>query len=139
MEKQGLMFEDVMEHVRKFNEKFNIPIGNGDGLVCNKDSQILMYDLLIEEVVEFKDACEECDQVEIADALGDILFVVLSAAIAHGMHKNNKLLNVIHEICRSNLTKDAAKRYKEGEKRTKGDKYEPPRIKEIITGKLELI
>lgn len=88
---------------------------------------------LIEEEYqkEYKAAVKENDLVGVADALGDILYVVYGAAIAYGIDIDE----VFDEIHRSNMSKlgeDGKAIFREDGKILKGPNYTPPNIKAII-------
>jgi NTP pyrophosphatase (non-canonical NTP hydrolase) len=83
-------------------------------------------DLLEEENNEYRVALAGNDLVGIADALADMLYIVLGTANHHGID----ITPVFEEVHRSNMTKTAG-----GEtfKRVvKGPNYEPPRIAETL-------
>lgn len=84
--------------------------------------------LIDEELDELCDAFNERDIVEVADAIGDLLVVVLGTAVACGI----EIGPVFNEIHRSNMTKfiDGAKR-PDG-KWIKGPSYQPPNLAAII-------
>ena len=61
----------------------------------------LRYSLIQEELFELDDAMDDGNLVEVADALGDLLFVVYGTAVEYGID----LEPVFAEICRSNMSK----------------------------------
>lgn len=67
---------------------------------ANLDDQLALK-LIEEEVEELKVALANNDKVEVADALGDILFVVYGAAYRYGMDANK----IFAEVARSNFSK----------------------------------
>mgnify|MGYP001617276614 CR=1 FL=1 len=83
-------------------------------------------DFIDEELSEYRRAVENGDLVGIADAIGDMLYVVIGAAIHHGM----ELQPIFEEIHRSNMTKTIDDT---GFKRcVKGLTYEEPRLAEVL-------
>ncbi len=86
------------------------------------DSSYLMFrnSLLIEEVAELFSAIHHKDVVEIADGMADVIYIVLGTCGILGI----PIEKVMEEVHRSNLTKDVGA--------VKGDKYERPKIKEIM-------
>ena len=77
-----------------------------------------------EENEEYLEACEKQDPIEIADALGDQLYILCGTLLAHGMHK--KIEEVFTEIHRSNMSKlddDGNPIYREDGKVMKSEKY----------------
>lgn len=65
--------------------------------ISDKDRE-LRYNLIHEECEELKDAK---DIYDVADALGDLLYVVLGAAVTYGIN----LKPIFDEIHRSNMSK----------------------------------
>lgn len=100
--------------VLEFHEVMGGPIRRTPGL--NPDHDKLRYDLIKEELGELQEAQQDGDLVEIADALGDILYVVYGAAVTYGID----LEHVFNEIHESNMTKVG------GEKRADGKILKPP-------------
>lgn len=93
-------------------------------LNISQETMLLRDRLIAEEIDEFASAVSPTD---IADALGDILYVVFGAALAYGIPINE----VFAEIHRSNMTKSTLK--DEFGKTIKGE-YEPARIAMILQG-----
>jgi predicted HAD superfamily Cof-like phosphohydrolase len=82
--------------------------------------------IIKEEVDEYLTACAEKNLVGVADALGDMLYTVLGAAVQHGID----VTPIFAEVHRSNMTKtplDPVTR-----KGGKGPGFEPPHIAEIL-------
>ena len=86
-----------------------------------------------EENEEYLDACRQGDLVEVADALGDQLYILCGTILKHGMQ--HKIEEVFDEIQRSNMSKlDANGKpiFREDGKILKGENYFKPNIKEIL-------
>lgn len=81
--------------------------------------------LLAEEVRELDEALAERDIVKIADAIGDIAFVLVGTAVTYGIPFDA----VLAEVYRSNMTKDNTP---DEAKLVKGPGYEPPRIAGLL-------
>ena len=86
------------EKVRQFQELFDT-VGN----VPNFDNMELRIKLLQEELDELKEAFLQGDLVEIADAYGDILFLIVGGIYKNGFVSNFE--SIFDEICDSNLSK----------------------------------
>lgn len=69
--------------------------------VKNPDIRILRMRLLIEEFTEYMEAEHDNDLVQIADALGDILYIVNGTAVAYGLPMDD-MFDDIHD---NNMTK----------------------------------
>lgn len=93
----------------------------------------LRHRLMDEENNEYLDACENDDLVEIADALGDMLYILCGTILKHGMQ--DKIVEVFNEIQRSNMSKldgDGNPIFREDGKILKGENYFKPNIKQIL-------
>lgn len=136
--------------VREFHEVFGHPIADTPNVP--KDDRVrLRLNLILEEALELADAMgfftEEVriyiekmvnhgplvdgDIVGIADALGDLDYVVNGAALEHGID----LPAVTSEVHRSNMTKlgpDGKPIYREDGKILKGEGYEPPNLEKVL-------
>jgi len=94
---------------------------------------MLRYKLMREENEEYLDAANDGDLVEVADALGDMLYILCGTIIEHGLQ--HKIEDVFNEIQRSNMSKlgeDGEPIYREDGKVLKGPNYFKPKIKEIL-------
>ncbi len=110
--------------MREFRIAFNLPAGERPELLTD-DRAELNDDLIAEEFDELQSAWAAGDLVEVADALGDLAYVVYGAAIEYGID----LDRVIREIHRSNMTKlgeDGKPIYRSDGKVMKGPNYSPP-------------
>ena len=87
--------------------------------------QTLRLALLDEEVAELREAVEAGDIVKIADAIGDIAYVVIGTAVAYGVPFDA----VLAEVHRSNMTKVNTPAEA---KLVKGPDYEEPRIAHVL-------
>ncbi len=88
---------------------------------------------MAEENEEYLEACQNGNLVEIADALGDMMYILCGTILSHGLQ--DKLELVFEEIQRSNMSKlgaDGKPIYREDGKIMKGPKYFKPDIKSII-------
>lgn len=62
-----------------------------------------IYNFIQEELDEYLEACKANDIVEVADALGDIMYVLCNGILLHGL--KDEFDNIYQEIQRSNLSK----------------------------------
>ena len=91
----------------------------------------LRYDLIKEELEELKEAMENKDLLEVADALTDILYVTYGAGHAFGID----LDQCFEEVQSSNMSKlgeDGKPIYNESGKVMKGPKYFKPDLTKFI-------
>jgi hypothetical protein len=62
-----------------------------------------VYNFILEELNEYIEACKEGNIVEIADALGDIMYVLCNGILIHGLQ--DKFVDIYNEIQASNMSK----------------------------------
>ena len=95
----------------------------------------LRFGLMEEENQEYLEAAERDDLVEVADALGDMLYILCGTILEHGLQ--HKIEEVFEEIQRSNMSKlgaDGNPIYREDGKVLKGPNYFKPNIGGILEG-----
>mgnify|MGYP002636256679 CR=1 FL=1 len=88
---------------------------------------------MAEENEEYLEAAKNNDLIEVADALGDMLYILCGTIIEHGMQ--DKIEEVFDEIQKSNLSKlgeNGKPIYREDGKVMKGPNYFKPDILKIF-------
>jgi len=98
-----------------------------------ENKNMLRFNLMDEENKEYLEAASNNDMVEVADALGDMLYILCGTILEHGMQ--HKITEVFNEIQRSNMSKlgaDGKPIYREDGKVLKGPNYFKPNIIEIL-------
>jgi predicted HAD superfamily Cof-like phosphohydrolase len=99
----------------------------------SQDRYRLRFNLMAEENVEYLEACTAGDTVEIADALGDMLYILLGTALEHGMQDYlKKIFAEIHSSNMSKMGEDGKPIRREDGKILKGPNYFRPNIKQIM-------
>ena len=91
----------------------------------------LRYNLIKEELEELKEAIEQKDMTEIADALTDILYVTYGAGYAYGINLD-KCFKEVQRANMSKLGKDGKPIYNEKGKVMKGPNYVAPNLKQFV-------
>ena len=91
-----------IEQVQEFQKIFG-QVVNTNPQIVDSDLAYLRYDLMAEENEEYLEAVYDNDIVEIADALGDQLYILLGTILSHGMQYI--IEDVLTEIHRSNMSK----------------------------------
>lgn len=125
-----------INHVAIFHDTFGI--GNAESPVAqlSHDDYMLRYKLMREENEEYLEAAERGDMVEIADALGDMMYILSGTILKHGLQE--VIEEVFEEIQRSNMSKlgeDGKPIYREDGKVLKGPNYFKPNIAKILKEK----
>lgn len=119
--------------VHQFHTAFGLGIQESPVADLGTAKNQLRYELMKEENEEYLEAANNNDLVEVADALGDMLYILCGTIIEHGMQ--HKIEEVFEEIQRSNMSKlgaDGAPIYREDGKVLKGPGYFKPDIKGIL-------
>ena len=125
---------EELKKVKEFHDSFGLK-----DKMLNSPSQIkqsdweLRHSLMEEENTEYLEACINDDLEEIADALGDQLYILCGTILAHGM--GDIIVNIFNEIHRSNMSKldeDGNPIYREDGKIMKGPNYFKPNFKKIL-------
>ena len=125
--------KNKLNAVQKFHEAFGLGINHTPTATLDADKIKLRFNLMAEENEEYLEAAENNDVVEIADALGDMLYILCGTILEHGMQ--HKIEEVFNEIQRSNMSKlgeDGKPIYREDGKVLKGPNYFKPNIAEIL-------
>ena len=118
------------ENVRKFMETFGQKIGEKAEFPDEKITA-LRYDLIQEELDELKEAIDNKDIKEVADALTDILYVTYGAGHAFGVN----LDKCFKEVQNSNMSKlgaDGKPIYNDKGKVLKGPNYFKPDLTKFV-------
>ena len=119
--------------VHEFHTAFGLGIKQSPTADLDMKKNLLRYELMREENEEYLEAANNNDLVEVADALGDMLYILCGTIIEHGMQ--DKIEEVFNEIQRSNMSKlgaDGKPIYREDGKVLKGPSYFKPNIREIL-------
>ena len=116
--------------VKTFMETFGQEVKTKPSFSSDKINS-LRYDLIKEELEELKEAMENRDLLEVADALTDILYVTYGAGHAFGID----LDQCFEEVQSSNMSKlgeDGKPIYNESGKVMKGPKYFKPDLTKFV-------
>ena len=127
------MITNAIDAVKEFNEAFKIKYSKNQKADLDESTIELRYRLMQEENDEYLEAARKKDLVEIADALGDKLYILCGTILAHGLQ--DKIVEVFNEIQRSNMSKLSAEGkpvIREDGKILKGPNYFKPDIKSIL-------
>jgi len=128
-----MKFKEIIENVEDFHNAFGIENNFEPTANLTIDEVTLRFNLMKEENEEYFEAAKNGDLVEIADALGDQLYILCGTLLKHGL--KDKIIEVFMEIQRSNMSKlDANGKpiYREDGKVLKSDLYFKPNIKKVL-------
>ena len=118
------------EKVKIFMNTFGQEVKNRPSFSTEKINN-LRHDLINEELSELKNAIDQKDLLEVADALTDILYVTYGAGHAFGIDLD-KCFNEVQNSNMSKLGEDGKPIYNEMGKVLKGPNYFKPNLKKII-------
>ncbi|MFD2550277.1 hypothetical protein ACFSQP_00485 [Bizionia sediminis] len=119
--------------VKAFHEAFKLGYNTQPTASLGADKNMLRYKLMREENEEYFQAASDNDLVAVADALGDMLYVLCGTIIAHGLQ--DKIDAVFNEIQQSNMSKLGANGqpiYRADGKVLKGPNYCKPNVKAVL-------
>ncbi|MCW4467853.1 nucleoside triphosphate pyrophosphohydrolase family protein [Flavobacterium sp. MFBS3-15] len=122
-----------LDSVKQFHASFGLGISEIPKGDLGDTVNLLRYNLMKEENEEYLEAVQNNDIVEIADALGDMLYILCGTIIEHGLQY--KIEEVFEEIQRSNMSKlgsDGRPIYREDGKVMKGPDYFKPDFTKIL-------
>lgn len=93
---------DSLNTVAEFHRMFQHPILD-HATIPDQQRQHLRYNLIGEELEEFRQACKDGDIVAIADALADLQYVLSGTILEFGLA--NQFKDILLEVHRSNMSK----------------------------------
>jgi predicted HAD superfamily Cof-like phosphohydrolase len=119
--------------VKEFHTAFGLGVSQEMKACLGEQKNTLRFNLMKEENEEYWEAVQNNDLVEIADALGDMLYILCGTILEHGLQ--HKIEAVFDEIQRSNMSKlgeDGSPIYREDGKVMKGPNYFKPNFEDIL-------
>lgn len=125
--------KNKIKAVKEFHEAFGLGVKESPMANLSEEKIKLRYNLMAEENDEYLEAAQDDDLVEVADALGDMLYILCGTILEHGMQY--KIEEVFNEIQKSNMSKlgaDGKPIYREDGKVMKGPNYFQPDILSIL-------
>lgn len=125
--------KDKILAVKEFHKAFKLDYLNEPKGDIGSDKNLLRFNLMKEENEEYLEAANNNDIVEVADALGDMLYILCGTIIEHGMqHKIDEIFNEIQNSNMSKLGEDGNPIYRKDGKVLKGPNYFKPNIRQIL-------
>ena len=123
-----------LNSVKKFHQAYKLNCSESPTTKIGEQTIKLRYNLMVEENEEYLKAAKNNDLIEVADALGDMMYILCGTIIEHGLQ--HKIEKIFDEIQRSNLSKlgsDGLPIYREDGKVMKGPNYFKPNISKILS------
>jgi len=128
-----MTLQETIKFVETFHKAFKIENNYQPTTDLTIADLELRHRLMAEENEEYLEAAKNGDLVEVADALGDMLYILCGTILKHGMQ--DKIEEVFQEIQRSNMSKldeNGQPIYREDGKVMKSNLYFKPNIKAIL-------
>jgi predicted HAD superfamily Cof-like phosphohydrolase len=132
-ENDKIKMKKKIKAVKEFHNSFGLGVSENMIADLGEAKNNLRFNLMDEENKEYLEAAQNNDLVEVADALGDMLYILCGTILEHGMQY--KIEEVFNEIQRSNMSKlgeDGKPIYREDGKVLKGPNYFKPNIETIL-------
>lgn len=122
--------------VKEFHSVFKIGSREIPEGSIDEAEYMLRYRLMQEENEEYLEACKRGDLVEIADALGDKMYILFGSILKHGLqHKIEEIFDEIHRSNMSKLDEKGQPIFREDGKIMKSKNYFRPDIKKVLERK----
>ena len=122
-----------IKQVLEFHNGFELEYNTSPIAAISEKHKLLRFNLMKEENDEYFEAIQNNNIIEIADALGDMLYILCGTILAHGLQ--DKMEAVFDEIHRSNMSKldtNGKPIYRDDGKVLKGIDYFKPNIEGIL-------
>lgn len=116
------------KELREFNRAFKLPMADAPTTKANFE---LRKKLIQEELIEYVVACKNDDLIEVADAIADMAYLVIGAAVEHGIELD-PIFDAVHKSNMSKLDENGKPIIREDGKVMKSDKYFPPKIEKAL-------
>ena len=125
--------KNYIKAVEKFHDSFGIENNYEPTSDLSKEDITLRHRLMQEENDEYLEAAKNGDLVEIADALGDQLYILCGTILKHGLkHKIEEIFEEIQSSNMSKLDENGKPIYREDGKILKSNLYFKPNISKIL-------
>ena len=122
-----------LEAVKLFHTTYGLGVSENMKADLGTQKNNLRFELMKEENEEYLEAVNNNDIVEIADALGDMMYILCGTIIEHGLQHHIEA--VFDEIQKSNMSKlgtDGKPIYREDGKVLKGPNYFKPDFSKLF-------
>lgn len=127
-----MKFDKMIGMVEEFHTAFKLKNGNHPTNIPEEKYR-LRHRLMEEENNEYLQAAKDDNLVEIADALGDQLYVLIGTILKHGLQ--DKIEDIFQEIHTSNMSKlddNGNPIYREDGKVIKSKNYFKPNLSQFL-------
>jgi predicted HAD superfamily Cof-like phosphohydrolase len=124
---------DQLRMLEEFHRVFGAHLETSPTADLDEATIALRVSLIQEELDEYREAAEAHDLVGVADALSDLMYVVLGTYISHGLQDAGEVLFAeVHASNMSKLDADGRVLYRSDGKVLKSNLWRPPDLKAIL-------
>ena len=125
--------KDQLDKLVEFHRVFGAHIEGAPTADLPEEVIALRVSLIQEELNEYRHAAEAHDLVAVADALSDLMYVVLGTYVSHGLQKvAEALFNEVHRSNMSKLDENGQVIYRADGKVLKSDRWSPPDLRSVL-------
>lgn len=122
-----------LEAVKLFHTTYGLGVSENMKADLGTQKNNLRFELMKEENEEYLEAVQNNDIVEIADALGDMLYILCGTILEHGLqHKIEAVFDEIHRSNMSKLDENGKPIFREDGKVLKSNLYFRPDISKFL-------
>ena len=122
-----------LQQLRELHERFACHIKEAPTAELPPGIGEVRARLIQEELDEYREALAAGDIIDIADALSDLLYVVMGTYLSHGLQdKAERLFDEVHRSNMSKLDQDGQPIYRADGKVLKSELYVPPDLAPIL-------
>ena len=133
MAKEKKILIEKINSVKEFHEIFKIGSREAPEGKIEEWEYKLRHRLMQEENEEYLEACTRGDIIEIADALGDKLYILFGTILKHGLqYKIDEVFDEIHLSNMSKLDDNGQPIFREDGKIMKSNNYFRPDIQKVL-------
>lgn len=122
-----------LAQLEEFHQTFGVWLADRPTMNVPADVLAMRVKLMQEELDEYRQALQGGDLVDVADALSDLMYVLLGTYIAHGLQDVAEAL--FDEVHRSNMSKldgNGQPIYRADGKVLKSETWSPPDLEAIL-------
>lgn len=124
---------EQLRMLEEFHSTFGAHLEHAPTVDLTPETIALRVSLIQEELDEYKEAAEAHDLVGVADALSDLMYVVLGTYVSHGLQDvAEALFAEVHASNMSKLDADGQVLYRSDGKVLKSNLWRPPDLKGIL-------
>lgn len=125
--------KNELNSVIEFHTVYGQNVSHSPTAELSESTVNLRFRLMAEENQEYLEAAKNKNLTEVADALGDMLYILCGTIIEHGLqHKIEEVFSEIHRSNMSKLDENGKPIYREDGKVLKGANYFKPNIAKIL-------